>query len=855
MIGLQRGVNYAPPGQYRHKWGPKADIFDEELRKKTLEPPPDQEQMELQQFEAEYAGPSRTKKRKTMDAGSLFYLGKKRIKQAWQQRKWRVDDQFAKDFQVWLLGRDPENVFHPAYVKTREKQHGIERKKGERFLGKDIDEWLGSFIDRKADFMKKLTYLKMGPNKAFKWNLDHYWLFYKYILRGLPFPSDYVLNEFDALFPDTQGERKPEDAWRSLRWSMPPADAWDKPTMASDMHAETVLYVGQREHLSFEDWFDNPMFKELYRPIIDITDADEAAILGEWGIRLESGVAVPEPGQNDDDISAAPEPGTSDGPPKPGKGPDDDDDNRPDPPGGAGAASSASGSNTEPKGKGAQAPSEPKGDKFTPPSPPAKQRDAKGHEYTLRFDERAYNAQYALKKFQKEAYDIGQEMLPRVLDAMTREVRTLFPTDMEVENPVLQGFSNEIKLKLANAQMELIIALTHTQPGEQPITSEIGRLGHMWKTMSVPISSRFKEMQDTIVNKTKAAGVRFNEETDEALKQMSKQLTWSTISQEQRQAQLDKTFLEIAQKIHRELNQEVGKLYADFYKSDMKQKMKQTSNFIEKTLDKFVASNRLFTSERNEAMTAIRNEMESLENTLAEIEANMRFMTEKDKDEKTAGFFKTGRILQEEFTRQAARAVREAHEYNHMVQEQLAKAQASNNSPGDAATYMTSAIATVGKFFNAIGNAVSGSDQAIQQATENARNAEAAVQAMAQPAAPPPEDSHVIDINEEKAEDTEPEKQEEQAQKQTDAPAVAATATVAQDKGKGAVTEPEQSKPAVPVVATPPPPFMPHLKDIKDAEPKIVHHLKDVGEKGPSKFKQSKVPTTASSKQKHKKGN
>lgn len=82
-------------------------------------------------------------------------------------------------------------------------------------LGKGIDEYLGSFIDKKAALKKKLALLRLGPHRAFEWNLGHFFLFYKYILRDLPYSEDDILTEFDSYFPDQQPPR-PDKEYRTL---------------------------------------------------------------------------------------------------------------------------------------------------------------------------------------------------------------------------------------------------------------------------------------------------------------------------------------------------------------------------------------------------------------------------------------------------------------------------------------------------------------------------------------------------------------------------------------------------------------------------------------------------------------
>lgn len=294
---------YQPPGQLMHKWGPKEDLFEQENRKRNLEPPPDQLIDTQLKFDDEYNrfaygnNNGADKRRKAeINRGGLQYIGKMHYKNQWEQEKWKVNDQFTKDFMCWILGKDPSSENHPAFVKKREKQHNIYRKPGQRFLGQDIDEWLGKFIDKKAEFMQKVNYLKLGPNKAFTWTLNHYWLFYKYILRGLPYPADYVLSEFDTFYPDLSGPRpsgtpndaKDDNVWRSLEWFTP---SWkdfattynnafpDQPRLDINspdprdmkgankeqwMYVKDYMLYGQRtEPLKMSDWCATPMYQNF----------------------------------------------------------------------------------------------------------------------------------------------------------------------------------------------------------------------------------------------------------------------------------------------------------------------------------------------------------------------------------------------------------------------------------------------------------------------------------------------------------------------------------------------------------------------------------------------------------------
>lgn len=317
---------YQVPGQLMHKWGPQPDVFDQEDKIKQLQPPMDQLQDTKLKFDEEFnrlaakkGGVAKVHQQKEIDRGGLQYIGKQKYKQQWQDAKWKVNDQFTKDFMCWVLGNDPKkNKNHPAYVKAREKEHNINRKPGQRFFGKDIDEWLGSFIDKKAEFMKKLTYLKMGPNKAFPWNLNHYWLFYKYILRGLPYQADYVLSEFDTFFPDLAGPRPdpisplPDLTWRSVEWEIP-GDVPNASNKEKYMIAKEQMLYGLRvEPLRMSDWCKTPMYSKL------TSAANELASQIDSGLMIPpsppSPSAPPAPPPNTPDVSSSspsPAPGVS----------------------------------------------------------------------------------------------------------------------------------------------------------------------------------------------------------------------------------------------------------------------------------------------------------------------------------------------------------------------------------------------------------------------------------------------------------------------------------------------------------------------------------------------------------------
>ena len=103
----------------------------------------------------------------------------------------------------WLQGKHPKNKSDPAYIGHRLRQYHIKENHGP-LHGPGIDEFLGSVVDKKADLHRKIALLAMGPDKAFPWTLEHYWLFYKYLLRDLPYLEDEMLPDFDKYWPNEQ---------------------------------------------------------------------------------------------------------------------------------------------------------------------------------------------------------------------------------------------------------------------------------------------------------------------------------------------------------------------------------------------------------------------------------------------------------------------------------------------------------------------------------------------------------------------------------------------------------------------------------------------------------------------------
>jgi hypothetical protein len=124
------------------------------------------------------------------------------------------NDKFAKDFMCWLMGKDPTERTDPAYIKRRLQKEGINPNHGP-LRGEGVDEFLTSFLEKRAEFIHKFTRIKLGPNKAMKWNLGHYYLYYKYVLRDLPYPEDEIFDDFSVYFPLGSAPR-PDKSYKTL---------------------------------------------------------------------------------------------------------------------------------------------------------------------------------------------------------------------------------------------------------------------------------------------------------------------------------------------------------------------------------------------------------------------------------------------------------------------------------------------------------------------------------------------------------------------------------------------------------------------------------------------------------------
>jgi hypothetical protein len=212
------------------------DPFEMESELKGITPPPrimDQYMREWKTRQASMNPETYRANGRRSKAEQMAYLGAM-MKEQYQQDKQNevniLSDKFAKDFMCWLNGDDPKNPGDPAYVRDRMQLAGYNIKQPTRMRGEGVDEYLASFLDKKSEFVKKWTRIRMGPHRAFKWNLGHFYLFYKYFLRNAPYTEDELLSDFDCFYPDLSGPRDAQP-YRELG------------------HKDMIFYDGQRPRL------------------------------------------------------------------------------------------------------------------------------------------------------------------------------------------------------------------------------------------------------------------------------------------------------------------------------------------------------------------------------------------------------------------------------------------------------------------------------------------------------------------------------------------------------------------------------------------------------------------------------
>lgn len=195
------------------------DPFELEAELKGITPPPRLMDQYMREWKTKQASMRdyRQNGRQSREE-QMAYLAAMMKDQYQQDKQTEINilsDKFAKEFMCWLMGDDPANPGDPAYVRDRMQLAGFDVKKPVRMRGEGVDEYLSSFLAKKSEFVKKWTRIRLGPHRAFKWNLGHFYLFYKYFLRNAPYTEDELLSDFDCFYPDLSSAR-PNQPYREL---------------------------------------------------------------------------------------------------------------------------------------------------------------------------------------------------------------------------------------------------------------------------------------------------------------------------------------------------------------------------------------------------------------------------------------------------------------------------------------------------------------------------------------------------------------------------------------------------------------------------------------------------------------
>lgn len=193
--------------QLSYKWKPKVpDFTQEEAKMDRIMPPPRLSAIHMHQFTDSKVRQIYKQGTKEEKQAFLNIIAQDEWNRLMQAEQDRMGEQFTKEFIDFLQGRDPTDMRNPAYIKNRLKDLNLNLYPGS-LLGKGIKEWLESFTEAKRDVLNKLMALRMGPHKAFEWELPHFYLWYKYVLRDLPYKEDEVLLDFDRYWPMLSSKR------------------------------------------------------------------------------------------------------------------------------------------------------------------------------------------------------------------------------------------------------------------------------------------------------------------------------------------------------------------------------------------------------------------------------------------------------------------------------------------------------------------------------------------------------------------------------------------------------------------------------------------------------------------------
>lgn len=134
----------------------------------------------------------------------------------------RVNSDFVRDFQEWLLGRSRYNA------NTDKTPWGAKR-----LVGDSIMAYLNSFVDKKFELQKALSKLKMNiPD-----DIQTAWLYYKFIVRGMDPDGCEFLPEYEWLTSQT-GIDKAKAAEKFT------GDVWDAQTEKTKWDSASVIRDG-----------------------------------------------------------------------------------------------------------------------------------------------------------------------------------------------------------------------------------------------------------------------------------------------------------------------------------------------------------------------------------------------------------------------------------------------------------------------------------------------------------------------------------------------------------------------------------------------------------------------------------
>lgn len=202
--------SFRPQGskpQISFKWGARPiDPFEEEAKRNRLLPPERLMADKLNQYKSALRHEVRASGDDARRQAVEMVLTESDLPRNLRELQDKEAELFTKDFMCWLQGKHPKKESDPAYISHRLKQYGVMPNHGP-LHGPGITEFIKSTVDKKAQLHAKIAVLAQGPNRCFPWTIEHYWLFYKYLLRDKPFLEDEMLVDFDKFWPNESDGR------------------------------------------------------------------------------------------------------------------------------------------------------------------------------------------------------------------------------------------------------------------------------------------------------------------------------------------------------------------------------------------------------------------------------------------------------------------------------------------------------------------------------------------------------------------------------------------------------------------------------------------------------------------------